>query len=145
MRSQFLINTTIAELINNLFIENYTTTLNYSSYFKECSPLLCSYTYIQQVNPLYTVTFLLGLQGGLTIVLQWLCPKIVRILAKVSQHRKKKMNIVQPAFTIEMTPTEIVNTTVRNPTFDIESMPLDVTSQYVSFIFISILTYSYLS
>ncbi|CAF3433755.1 unnamed protein product, partial [Rotaria sp. Silwood2] len=67
MKSQYSINATIAELIDNLFIEQWIATINYSSYFEQCSPLLCSYTYIEQFNLLYTVTVLLGLQGGLTI------------------------------------------------------------------------------
>ncbi|CAF4357303.1 unnamed protein product [Rotaria sp. Silwood2] len=70
MKSQYSINATIAELIDNLFIEQWIATINYSSYFERCSPLLCSYTCIEQFNLLYTVTVLLGLQGGLTIVLK---------------------------------------------------------------------------
>ncbi|CAF2889456.1 unnamed protein product [Rotaria sp. Silwood2] len=70
MKSQYSINATIAELIDNLFIEQWIATINYSSYFERCSPLLYSYTCIEQFNLLYTVTVLLGLQGGPTIVLK---------------------------------------------------------------------------
>jgi hypothetical protein len=67
--SRFSINTTVVELINDLFVEEWATSINYSSYYEQCSPLLCTYTYSQKVNALYTITLLLGLQGGLTIVL----------------------------------------------------------------------------
>ncbi|CAF1065488.1 unnamed protein product [Adineta steineri] len=71
-----------AELINDLFVEEWASNINYSSYYEQCSPLLCSYTYNKQINPLYTITLILGLQGGLTIVLKWIGPKIVQIAAK---------------------------------------------------------------
>ncbi len=126
--SRFLINTTISELINNLFIEKWKTTINYSSYFEHCAPLVCSYTYIQKLNSLYTMTLLFGLHGGLTIVLDWICPMIIQIINKVYQHRKRRTNIVQPVSTI--------NTGVQNPASALESIPTDVTYQYVFFIFI---------
>ena len=90
--SQFSPNTTIAELIDNLFIEQWITTHNYSSYFHQCVPFSCTYSYIERINVLYTVTFLLALQGGLSIVLQWLCPRLVLILFQIFSYRKNKRN-----------------------------------------------------
>ncbi len=127
------INTTIAELINNLFVEQWITTKNYSSYYRQCSPLICSYTYIQKFNVLYTVTFLIGLQGGLSIVLNWICPQIVRIVVKVYRHRKRRMNTVQPISSLNTTPVESVSANVRNSTCDIEPIPTSETSQYAFF------------
>ncbi|CAF1223430.1 unnamed protein product [Rotaria sordida] len=95
--SRFSINTTVAELINDLFVEQWATALNYSSYYKQCLPLLCSCTYIQKFNILYIITISLGLQGGLTIVLQWISPKLVRIIAKLYKNRKKRLNIIEPS------------------------------------------------
>ena len=135
-RSRFSINTTMATIINELFVEHWTTTINYSSYFEQCTPLLCSYTYIQQLNSLYTVTFLLGLEGGLTIVLEWICPKIVRIVVKVYRYRKRRTNIIEPASTSETTVAEHVNTSVHNSPRDPESMSVGVAYQYAFFIFI---------
>ena len=131
--NQSSMNTTIAELINNLFVEQWVTTMNYSLYYEQCAPLLCSYTYIQQFNLIYIVTLLIGLQGGLTIVLKWICPKIVRIIVKVYQYQKKRMNSVQHSSSLEMMS---VNTNVRQSTGDVEAIPTIVTSQYAFFIFI---------
>ncbi|CAF1591785.1 unnamed protein product, partial [Adineta steineri] len=66
--SQFSMNTTMAELIDHLFIEEWATNISYQAYFEKCSPLSCSYTYIRRFNLLSTITLLLGLQGGLTIL-----------------------------------------------------------------------------
>ncbi|CAF1521621.1 unnamed protein product [Adineta ricciae] len=36
-------NTTISKFVDDLFVERWTTKINYSSYYEQCSPLLCSY------------------------------------------------------------------------------------------------------
>ncbi len=128
--NQFPINTSMAELIDNLFVEQWSTTKNYSSYFKQCAPVLCSYSYTQDFNLLYIITILLGLQGGLTIVLKWICPRIIRIVAKIYDHRKKRTNVIQSVNSLEVAPVEIVNGNIRNITCDIESIPTNVTSRY---------------
>ncbi|UJR15994.1 hypothetical protein I4U23_002913 [Adineta vaga] len=38
------------------------------------------------------ITVIIGLQGGLTIVLAWICPKFIRILANLNKYRKKRLN-----------------------------------------------------
>lgn len=70
--SRFSENITISELIKNLFIEYWSTAMNYSEYYHQCSPSLCSYTTVENFNLLYTITLILGIQGGLTIVLKWI-------------------------------------------------------------------------
>ncbi|CAF1056856.1 unnamed protein product [Adineta steineri] len=106
-------NTTINELIKNLFVEDWSTNMSYSSYYQQCLPLLCSYTTIKKFNVFYTITLILGLQGGLTIVLKWICPKLVRIGSKIYQSRK-----VHPVVFIEMPPNTINNTTIQNTTWN---------------------------
>ncbi|CAF0751207.1 unnamed protein product [Adineta steineri] len=130
MTSRFSINATIGELIDNLFIEKWSTEMNYSSYFHECSPLYCSYTYIQKKSSfIYTITILLGLQGGLSIVLTWLCPKIVRIASKVNDYRKKRTNSIHPINSLEITPNVTLSTTIHNPACNSESTPTHIISQ----------------
>lgn len=94
LTNRFSIDTTVNELINDLFIERWTTDKNYLSYYQRCAPLSCSYSYIEYANLLYTGTVLLGLHGGLTIVLKWTCPKLVLIIAKISSRRRRMIAIV---------------------------------------------------
>lgn len=94
--SQFQMNTTVLQLIHNLFVEQWNISMNYSSYYHQCLPSLCSYTYIQQFNILYLITFLLGLQGGLSIVLGWISPKIIRIFIKIHGNRNRRSNRIHP-------------------------------------------------
>ena len=105
--SRFLLNTTINELIKNVFIEQLKTTINYSRYYERCSPSMCSYTYIEHIDLVYTITFLIGLQGGLSIVLKWLSPKLVRIFYSIYRYRKRRIHVVE----------------IVNPTIDLSSVP----------------------
>ncbi|UJR17625.1 hypothetical protein I4U23_004521 [Adineta vaga] len=89
--SRFPMKTTIEKLIDNLFVEDWKITMNYSLYYKACLPSICSYTYIKRANLLYFVTLLLGFQGGLTIILKIICPKCIRIIFKIYQYRKKSL------------------------------------------------------
>ncbi|UJR34643.1 hypothetical protein I4U23_027420 [Adineta vaga] len=110
--NQFSINMTINELLNQLFVEkwNRNTTVNYSSYYERCLPSSCSFTYTERFSILYTITVLLSFQGGLTIVLKWISPHIVRIVNKIYNYRKKKrISIVEPVHSIQMPPVETVN------------------------------------
>lgn len=114
--SQFLINTTVSELIDHLFVEQWIISFNYSSYYKQCLPSLCSYTYTQKFNILYITTLLLGLQGGLTIVLGWISPKIVRILMKIYGKRKRCVNVIQPECQTNISTDNIVSNNNTIPT-----------------------------
>jgi hypothetical protein len=138
--SRFPINTTIIDLIQNLFIENWSTTINYSAYFGQCAPTLCSYTYIQKLNSLYTVTVLLGLCGGLTLALQWICPNVIYLLAKMQRYWRKRRNIVEPASTIQIAPIESTNATLKSRdacrvTINSTSISTVSTSSYTTFFF----------
>ncbi|UJR06811.1 hypothetical protein I4U23_011098 [Adineta vaga] len=88
--SRFPANIVVADLVNELFVETWSTIINYSSYFDLCSPILCSYTYEQQLDSFYTITYLLGLYGGLSLILKWICPKMIYLMTKIYQCRKNK-------------------------------------------------------
>ncbi|CAF1042277.1 unnamed protein product [Adineta steineri] len=112
--SQYPMNISILNLIQNLFIENWVTNINYSLYYNQCSPTLCSYTYIQQLNSLYTISVLLGLYAGLSFILKMICPNIISIIDKIYRHKNKKKNIIEPTCTVEMTNIEPITTGLTN-------------------------------
>ena len=100
--SQFSPHTTIGELINNLFIERWSTQINYATYYQRCAPSVCSYTTSEKFNIFYIITVILGIQGGLSIVLKWICPKLVRIGSTIYYHRRKQSNTVDPISTNQL-------------------------------------------
>ncbi|CAF1637182.1 unnamed protein product, partial [Adineta ricciae] len=92
--SQYSMDSSILDLITNVFIEKWITSINYSIYFQQCSPSSCSYTYQQRFDWLYTVTVLIGYIGGLTLTLQWLCPKMIILSNQLYRYSRKQKNTV---------------------------------------------------
>ncbi|CAF4229612.1 unnamed protein product [Adineta steineri] len=111
----------MAKLIDSLFIERWSTKTNYTSYFEQCLPSRCSYTSVQKFNLIGIITLLLSLQGGLTIILKWTCPKIVRVASKINDYRKKRRNTVRPVCVLEKTSSDISDITTDNVTTNIET------------------------
>lgn len=95
--SRFSIHAKISDLLNDLFVEEWSIVRDYSSYYDECSPIQCSYKYHQQLDSLYTMTYLLSLYGGLTIIFKWICPRVIYVLVKVYGCCKKRTRSVSVA------------------------------------------------
>ncbi len=123
LKNESNINNTIGELVQNLFIDEWLTIKNYSSYYQQCLPSLCSYSYTQKFSIIYIISFILGLQGGLTIVLKWICPRVIQFVMKIKTCRKKRSNIVHSdnnhleTISIDVENTNISNITNSRPQF----------------------------
>ncbi|CAF1154473.1 unnamed protein product [Adineta ricciae] len=109
-------NTTIAELVNELFLEDWSIDKNYSLYYEQCSPLVCSYTIVEKFNIIYIITLVLGLQGGITIVLKWFCPKMIRLGFKIYNRRKNQVTAVGPDTTDDITIRQTTSNSEIQPT-----------------------------
>lgn len=86
-KSHFSSNTTIDILVDRLFLDEFVKTFNYSSYYSRCQPQFCQYTFNQQSEPLYIITSLLGLYGGLSVVLRLIIPYLVKFLLERIERR----------------------------------------------------------
>jgi hypothetical protein len=89
--SRFSVNTTIETMFNELFIEDWHNTSNFTGYFYACAPISCSYTYTERVNAIYMVTGIISLIGGLIMAFHLLAFFFVkyilrRILKKYCRH-----------------------------------------------------------
>ncbi|CAF1154433.1 unnamed protein product [Adineta steineri] len=73
----------VEKLLSELFVEQWSTSINYLQYFAECAPTACTYTEINHINISYTITLLLGFYGGLTILLRLLAPLLINIFSKL--------------------------------------------------------------
>ena len=75
--SRFSHNTTFASMTNNLFIESWITTRNYTAYFEQCRPRSCSYTVNQTPTLVSLFTTMVGLFGTLSAIFRFVIPRIV--------------------------------------------------------------------
>lgn len=93
--SRFRSNTTIQNILHELFLEEWKGNISYSSFYQQCAPTSCSYQTTRKDYLLYTSSKLLGLYGGLTVVLRFLVPLLVRIVFQT--RHLCRVNTVAPA------------------------------------------------
>ncbi|CAF0764694.1 unnamed protein product [Adineta steineri] len=99
--SRFMRNSTIGSLLSEMFIESWSESINYSSYFAQCQPSSCSYTISQRNSLLETLTTIVGLIGGLSVSLRILVPFLVMACIRViqrlcSQHQRTLTEATSP-------------------------------------------------
>jgi hypothetical protein len=93
-------NATVQSLVNALMIDRWETSVFYERYYEACAPLSCSYLINKRANPLYIISTIVGLCGGLSVVLKLISPVIVRIGQRCIIRRQRR---VQPAVSVIMT------------------------------------------
>ncbi|CAF1503361.1 unnamed protein product [Adineta ricciae] len=84
--SRFNINMTMESIVNQSFIEEYTSNRSYEKYFAECAISSCRYSYIDKANIDDGITLLISLYGGLMIISQCMATIVVR-LCRVRERR----------------------------------------------------------
>ncbi|CAF4129948.1 unnamed protein product, partial [Adineta steineri] len=94
-------NTTVQSIVNNLLIERWGTEVVYENYYAACDPLSCTYTFDGQISPIYTITTIIGLYGGLTVVFKLMVPIIVRIGYYIIRYRHQRVGQAVTVMTIE--------------------------------------------
>jgi hypothetical protein len=100
LESKYLPNTTIGELLDELFIEKWKTNTCYPSYFEQCKPLECTYTVTKRDNAIHLITAHFGLIGGTLTVLEIIVPLSVRLILRKLlpwlRQKVRRRNIVTP-------------------------------------------------
>ena len=92
--SRFFPNTTVQNIVNELFIEQWHINASYAAFYRQFAPTYCLYSVQERKNALYVVSQILGLYGGLTVSLRFIVPYIAAVLFKVKRHFA--VNTVQP-------------------------------------------------
>ncbi|CAF1470926.1 unnamed protein product [Adineta steineri] len=110
--SRFMRNSTIGSLLSEMFIESWSESTNYSSYFAQCQPSSCSYTIPQRNSLLETLTRIVGLIGGLSVSLRILVPFLVMAFIGViqrlcSQHQQTLTEATSPCSHVMRVGTKI--------------------------------------
>ncbi|CAF3640575.1 unnamed protein product [Adineta steineri] len=77
-------NVSVKNRLSKLFVDEWSTKINYSKYVEDCAPLFCTYAITDQTNFSYTITLLLSLYGGLVIMLRFIAASVVNIAAKTT-------------------------------------------------------------
>jgi len=86
-------NGTVQSLVDTLMVVEWQTSVIYERYYKACAPLSCTYSVNQQANPLYVISTIIGLYGGLSVVFKLIVPFLVRTGRDITLRRRRQ---VQP-------------------------------------------------
>ncbi|UJR17488.1 hypothetical protein I4U23_004383 [Adineta vaga] len=90
--TRFLPNTTIESLLNELMLELWDIHINYTSYYKKCNPISCTYSYKKPYDIFSVLILLLGLFSGLNVILKILVPFIVKTIRNCLFHGRINFN-----------------------------------------------------
>ena len=85
--TRFPPNILVEEIISELMIETWNESFNYSQYYEQCAPKLCTYFVLSKNDVLYVFTTMIGLFGGLSVALRIIVPLIVTWIRK-RMHRR---------------------------------------------------------
>ncbi|CAF1071625.1 unnamed protein product [Adineta steineri] len=91
--SQYSEDSTIKNLLNELMIEEWSSTQLYDRYYDECQPIECTYNVKTRNNVIYIVTTMFGIIGGLITVLKLVVPRVVKFIRK-KRSRLSLANVV---------------------------------------------------
>lgn len=69
---------TVNRLVEELFLERWTVSVDFQQYFNHCAPKTCMYSFARQADVVYTITLLLSLAGGLQTILRFLVLRVVK-------------------------------------------------------------------
>ncbi|CAF3993185.1 unnamed protein product [Adineta steineri] len=95
---QFLENSTIADVLDELMVEEWINSSIYGNYYSECQPSGCSYTITTKNSAIYIITTLIGLVGGLITVLKFTVPNLVKLSNLQCFYNQTCINILQSYF-----------------------------------------------
>ena len=91
MQSRYSVSSTIESMINNLMIEEWNATIRYTKYYDACRPDKCSYRSDGRNDLIYIIIILIVIVGGLTTVLKFVVPWLVKLIRK--RRRAPRANI----------------------------------------------------
>ncbi len=94
--SKYSQNVTVSRLVEELFLENWTISIDYDRYYASCAPKICIYSYTKRSDFGYMITMLISLYGGLQGILVFFIPRIVKYFMK------RRLNNIRNVATIEI-------------------------------------------
>ena len=80
--SLYLPNTTMELIVNNLFVESWSSNISYALYYSKCQPLSCTYTAMERPPIIAVIIRIIGLFGGLCITLRLIIPFFIKLIRR---------------------------------------------------------------
>ncbi|CAF1412710.1 unnamed protein product [Adineta ricciae] len=78
--SRYSLTTPMETIFNEMMVEEWNITFSYDSYFQECQPSSCSFTYEKKTDFVYLITIIISLFGGIHTILLLISPFIIKFV-----------------------------------------------------------------
>ena len=87
--SRFKTDSLVEEMVEALFVEQWLINVTYASFYNQCAPMYCTYTFKKRNNLVYKVSEILGLYGGLTMSLRFIVPYLILVAFKARNYCRR--------------------------------------------------------
>jgi len=104
--SLYKMNSTVQQLLDVLFVEEWFRNITYELYYDKCKPRECHYTFIKRFELIYVITTTFSVLSGLVKVFHVLIPRIIEISHRLFQYFKRRRSIRLLANTNRINPIE---------------------------------------
>ena len=90
LSTKFTANSTVGEMMNDLMVEQWNSSITFAKYYDECKPSECSYTIGSRNDAIFIATTVFGLVGGLVTILRIIVPRLIDYIRRKKSHEKTK-------------------------------------------------------
>jgi hypothetical protein len=97
--SRYSVNSTIQKIVDDLMIEKWHASTIYERYYNECKPIQCTYEIDTKNDIIYIVTTLFVVADGLTTVLEFVVPRLVKFV--MYYFGNQRITVVPETVTVE--------------------------------------------
>jgi hypothetical protein len=84
----------VNDLVDQLMVDEWSFNASYDSYFAQCNPLTCTYTYAKQFDILFIITTVMGIIGGVVTILMLLTLPLVSFTRRFV-YRQRRLSVTQ--------------------------------------------------
>ncbi|CAF1288106.1 unnamed protein product, partial [Didymodactylos carnosus] len=94
---QYQPNAAIGDILNQLMVEKWDYSFSFESYYQQCQPKQCQYTYVGKFSAIYIVTTSMSIFGGLVKVGKIIVPLLIKLLRNhiIPKFMKKRIMSIQ--------------------------------------------------
>ncbi|CAF3729742.1 unnamed protein product [Rotaria socialis] len=96
MSSRFAESESITVIVQQMFIEQWSSNVSYDSFFEQCKPTSCSYALVERHAILDIATTLLGIYGGITVGLRLIAPLLVQFWHNIFRKIRQTSSTLVP-------------------------------------------------
>ena len=85
----FAVQSTIQAIYNEMMIEEIITEIRFDSFYSQCDPKFCTYSYTHRFDVLFVLTTIIGIFGGLSFILRFSAPFVATMILRWKNRAKK--------------------------------------------------------